>query len=127
MRGMAKVRRVQVLILTLCIALLAGTLAQAQSYDPDQDLPDPTKFQRRIEKLGRGLSNVLFGWAELPLQWNDGVQMQRPLTEILVTDTIKGTTKSFMRMGIGVYEFFTFYWDTGDRDYEPVLEPDYLF
>lgn len=127
MRGTGNFRRFQLLALALVVAMLAGSVAHAQSYDPDQDLPQPTKFQKRLEKMGRGLSNVLFGWAELPLQWHNGVEMQRPLTEILVTDTIKGTTKVFMRMGIGVYEFFTFYWDTADSNYEAVLEPDYLF
>ena len=31
----------------------------AQSYDPDQDVPNPTLAEKRLEKLGRGLSNIL--------------------------------------------------------------------
>jgi len=102
-------------------------MATAQSYDPDQDIPHPTKFQKRLEKMGRGLSNILFGWAEIPLAWDRGVQQQRPLTQILTHGTIVGTTKFFMRFGIGIYEFFGF-WDNHDEvGYGPLVEPEYLF
>jgi putative exosortase-associated protein (TIGR04073 family) len=109
-------------------ALTLGSLgAVGQSYDPDQDLPKPTTWGQRVDKLGRGLSNFLFGWAEIPKAWHQGVQYQKPLTEILVTQSLKGFSKALIRTGTGVYEAVTFYTDASENAYEPILEPEYLF
>jgi putative exosortase-associated protein (TIGR04073 family) len=106
---------------------MAATAAAPQSYDPDQDLPHPTQWQKRVEKLGRGLSNVFFGWSELPLAWHRGIQQQRPLTQIITHSTVVGTSRFFIRTGIGVYEVFSFYTSNPNGKYEPMLEPEYLF
>lgn len=116
------------LLAVLFIAVVAiSPIVEAQSYDPDQDIPHPTVFQKRLEKMGRGLSNILFGWAEIPLAWDRGIQQGRPLTQILTHGTIVGTTKFFMRLGIGVYEFFGFWDERDDVGYGPMIEPEYLF
>lgn len=111
----------------LIAALLATPSVSAQSYDPDQDIPHPTIMQKRLEKMGRGLSNILFGWAEIPLAWDRGIRQGRPLTQIVTHGTLVGTTKFFMRLGIGVYEFFGFYAENPEGGYEPMIEPEYLF
>jgi putative exosortase-associated protein (TIGR04073 family) len=107
--------------------MVATTSASAQSYDPNQDIPHPTKLQKRLEKLGRGLSNVLFGWSEIPLAWDRGIQHGQPLTQILAHGTVVGTTKFFMRLGIGIYEVFGFYTENPKGGYDPMIEPEYLF
>lgn len=113
--------------LLVVATMLAAPIVEAQSYDPDQDLPRPTVFQKRLEKMGRGLANILFGWAEIPLTWDKQIRQKRPLTQILTHGTIVGTTKFFMRLGIGIYEFFGF-WDNHDEvGYGPMVEPEYLF
>ena len=104
-----------------------SSFAYAQSYDPDQDIPKPTLLQKRLEKLGRGVSNVLFGWSEIPVVWYSKMKQGKPLTYLLTTAPIIGTTKMFMRMGTGVYEVFTFYTKHPTGDYEPILEPEYIF
>lgn len=106
---------------------LCGSVSYAQSYDPEQDLPTPTVLQKRMNKMGRGLSNFFFGWAEIPVTWYEKMQQGKPLTYLLTTAPILGTTKTFMRMGTGVYEFFTFYMTYPVGDYEPILEPEYIF
>lgn len=106
---------------------LSSTVATAQSYDPDQDLQQPSVFEKRIEKLGRGLSNIFFGWTEIPVTWHMKMKQGKPLTYLLSTAPVMGGVRAFMRTGIGVYETFTFPVDTGDRNYEPILEPEYLF
>ena len=113
--------------LFLAAVMLVSPVATAQSYDPEQDVPHPTKIQKRVEKMGRGLSNILFGWAEIPLAWDRGIRQKRPLTQILTHGTIVGTTKFFMRLGLGVYEFFGFWHEHKEVGYEPMLEPEYLF
>ncbi|MFP6582220.1 MAG: exosortase system-associated protein, TIGR04073 family, partial [Candidatus Hydrogenedentota bacterium] len=80
-----------------------------------------------VEKLGRGLSNILFGWSEIPVTWDRKMKQGKGLTYLLSTAPVMGAVRAFMRTGIGVYEVFTFPVDTGDRNYEPILEPEYLF
>ena len=115
-----------VAVFVACV-ILAGATAAPQSYDPDQDLPKPTVWQKRLEKLGRGVSNILFGWSEIPIAWNQQIVQQRPLTEILTHGTIVGTSRFLMRTGIGVYETVSFFTSSKKRKYEPFLEPEYLF
>jgi putative exosortase-associated protein (TIGR04073 family) len=107
--------------------MLVGAAAAPQSYDPDQDIPHPTIWQKRLEKLGRGVSNVLFGWAEIPRAWHQQIQQQRPFTQLITHGTIVGTSRFFIRTGLGVYETFSFYTSSKERKYEPFLEPEYLF
>lgn len=107
--------------------VFSGAGAMAQSYDPAQDLPQPTKWQKRIEKLGRGVSNVVFGWTEIPLTVDEKINQGKPLTYILTTAPIVGTVKAIMRTGVGAYEIVTFTGTKPERNYEPILEPAYLF
>lgn len=112
------------LILALC---LSTTLATAQSYDPDQELKPPTVFEKRVEKLGRGIGNILFGWTEIPITWHKKMKQGKSLQYLLSTAPVMGTVRAFMRTGVGFYEVFTFPSDTAENNYEPILEPEYLF
>lgn len=116
-----------VAIVAAVAIILTSSFAFAQSYDPNQDLPKPTKLQKRLNKLGRGLSNVLFGWTEIPVTWDQKMKQGKPLTYLLSTAPVLGTSRAFMRTGTGVYELFTFYWSNPQGDYEAILEPDYIF
>jgi putative exosortase-associated protein (TIGR04073 family) len=116
--------------LAIAVALVVGLetgAAFAQSYDPSQDLPQPTVWQKRIDKFGRGISNILFGWTEIPLTIDEKIKQGKPLTYIVANAPIVGTVKAFMRTGVGVYEVFTFAGTKPERNYEPILEPEYLF
>lgn len=112
------------LIVALC---LSTTVANAQSYDPDQELQPPTVFEKRVEKLGRGIGNILFGWTEIPVTWHKKMKQGKSLQYLLSTAPVMGTVRAFMRTGVGVYEVFTFPADSAENNYEPVLEPEYLF
>lgn len=105
----------------------SSSIAQAQSYDPDQDIPKPTVFEKRVEKLGRGINNVLLGWLEIPVTWDHKMKQGKPLTYLLTTAPLIGLVRGVMRTGTGVYEIFTFPLDREENNYETVLEPDYLF
>jgi putative exosortase-associated protein (TIGR04073 family) len=107
--------------------MLMAAVAVPQSYDPDQDLPKPTKWEKRIQKLGRGLSNVLFGWSEIPLAWHRQIQLERPFTQIVTHGTVVGTSRFLIRTGLGIYETFSFYTSSKERKYDPMIEPEYLF
>lgn len=112
------------LILALC---LSTTLATAQSYDPDQELKPPTVFEKRVEKFGRGLGNILFGWVEIPVTMHKKMRQGKGLQYLLSTAPVMGTVRAFMRTGVGFYEVFTFPADSAENNYEPILEPEYLF
>ena len=111
----------------LTAVFFSSSFAYAQSYDPDQDIPTPTMLQKRMSKMGRGLSNFLFGLTEIPMTMYTKMKQGKSLTYLLTTAPVLGTTKAFMRMGTGVYEFFTFYTKHPGGDYEPILEPEYIF
>jgi len=109
------------------VFFLEGGLALAQSYDPSQEIPAPTMLQKRVDKLGRGLTNILFGWTEIPVTWDKKMKQGKPLTYLFGTAPVVGTVRAFMRTGVGVYELFTFYWDKPAVSYEALIEPEYVF
>lgn len=111
------------------IAVLAfdTTVVLAQSYDPQQAIQKPTLLEKRLTKLGRGLSNILFGWAEIPLTFDKKMKQGKPLTYLVAVVPVLGTTKAFMRTGIGIYEVFTFANTKTSVNYDAILEPEYIF
>lgn len=127
MKRLCQIGTISVATLLIAVISLSSNLAISQSYDPDQDLPTPSVFERRVEKLGRGISNVLFGWTEIPVTWNVKMKQGKPLTYLLSTAPLMGTIRAGMRTGVGIYEVFTFPIDTQHDSYEPILEPEYLF
>jgi len=80
-------------------AALVGTLVgggprAAQAQDP-------------IHKAGRGLTNVLTCWIELPKQIHLGSQEANPVTG-LAWGLVKGIGLTGLRGGVGIYEAVTF-------------------
>lgn len=120
--------RIWVAIIVVALTLIMSNFdVLAQSYDPDQDLPSPTKLEKRLNKLGRGISNVLFGWTEVPVTWNQKMKQGKPLTYLLTTAPVLGVARAFMRTGTGIYEVVTFTGPHKRVSYEALIEPDYLF
>lgn len=112
----------------LVVALLAmPATTSAQIYNPDEDLPKPTGLEKRLTKLGRGLSNIMFGWAEIPVTFDEKLNQGKPLAYLLGVVPVLGTARAFMRTGTGVFEVVTFPFSDKDVNYEAVLEPEYIF
>jgi len=101
--------------------------ASAQTYDPDLDLPKPTGFEKRLEKLGRGISNVLFGWAEIPVTFDEKLKQGKPLAYLVGVVPVLGTARAVMRTGTGVFEIVSFPVSDDDVNFDAVLEPEYIF
>jgi putative exosortase-associated protein (TIGR04073 family) len=125
-------RKFSTLQIGLAIALIASvgfgsSMVIAQSYDPEQDIPNPTLFDKRANKFGRGFSNLLWGWTEIPMTMHMSKKRGKPLTYILGTAPVLGTVRAFMRTGTGVYEMVTFMRSSQEINYEPLIEPDYIF
>jgi len=126
-------RKRRVWIKGICaLAVISLTVSSAsvfaQSYDPDDELPVPTKLEKVMTKLGRGLSNLFLGVAEIPVTWDAKLKRGKPLSYLLTVAPVMGTTRAVMRMGIGVYEIATFAWPTNkQKNFEAILEPEYIF
>lgn len=119
------VRLVAVMVLATLVLESAPVLAQ--SYDPADELPTPTLLEMRLNKLGRGLSNIFFGWTEIPLTWDRKMKQGKPLTYLLSVAPVMGVTRAGIRTGVGFYETFTFIKPTPELNYEPIVEPEFLF
>lgn len=102
------------IIFAMALLLLGGTVVSARER-PDikgADRVDTWLAQHNLhpafDKLGRGVSNFLLGWLEIPLN------MQKRYT---ASDTIGsriagagiGAFKGAIRMGVGFYETITFF------------------
>jgi len=106
---------------------LGSSLVMAQSYDPEQDVPSPTLFDKRANKFGRGFTNLFWGWTEIPVTMHLAKKRGKSLTYILGTAPVLGTIRAFMRTGTGVYEMVTFAGSKTKVNYEPLIDPEYIF
>ncbi|MFA6239803.1 MAG: exosortase system-associated protein, TIGR04073 family [Candidatus Hydrogenedentales bacterium] len=117
---------------SVCVVLIAAVMlipavSWSQSYDPDDEIRPPTGFEKRLTKLGRGLSNVLLGWAEIPVTFDRKLKEGKPLGYLLGVVPVLGTTRAVLRTGTGVYEMFTFPVSDKEVNFDPILEPEYIF
>jgi len=123
-------KRMFIAALTVLVAvaiLSGGKPVRAQDYDPDLDLPQKTKFEKSMTKLGRGFSNILFGWAEIPVTFDKKVKEGKPLAYLFGVAPVLGTAKAVIRTGTGVFETVTFSSSPAKVNYEPLIEPEYIF
>jgi len=116
----------------LSIAIIAAFVLQsmplmAQHYDPDEDLPRKTGMEKSLTKLGRGISNVLFGWAEIPLTFDKNLKKGKPLGYLVGVAPVLGLARAAMRTSTGVIEMVSFPFSDREINYEAVLEPEYIF
>ena len=63
--------------------------------------------QDPIHKAGRGVTNLLTGWIELPKQIHMGSQEANPVSG-LAWGLVKGVGLTVLRGGVGIYEAVTF-------------------
>ena len=57
--------------------------------------------------MGRGVTNLLTGWIELPKHIHEGLQESNPVSG-LGMGVLKGTGLTLLRGGLGLYEAVTF-------------------
>jgi putative exosortase-associated protein (TIGR04073 family) len=81
--------------------------------------------QDAFSKLGRGVANTLTGWVELPKNVYDTSVEDNALTGMTL-GLAKGAGMTLVRMGAGIFEIATFPFPLPE-DYEPLLEPEYIF
>ena len=100
---------------TLLLGLATSGLADIQ--DPPSNDYGPTR------KLGRGLSNLVFGISELPTTIAK-VNDREGNSAAAGYGVVRGVGRSLMRMGAGLAEIFTFPAPIVRGTYYPILPPE---
>lgn len=109
------------------VMLLQVTPVAAQVYNPDEDLPKPTGLEKSLTKLGRGLSNIFLGWAEVPMTFDRKLKEGKPFAYLFGVAPVLGSARAIMRTSTGVFEVVSFPVTDREVNFEAVLEPDYIF
>jgi len=103
------------LSVTFLLALVIPSFADIQ--DPPSNDHGPTR------KFGRGLSNLVFGIAELPATIGK-INRREGNTAAAGYGVVRGLGRSGMRMGSGLFDLLTFPFPTNHRTYYPLLRSD---
>ncbi|MCH2174096.1 MAG: exosortase system-associated protein, TIGR04073 family [Lentisphaeria bacterium] len=114
----------------MAVAIFAtlSFVTSTQANEPDADLTrvEPRGFAVSMDhtptrKLGRGISNILFGILEVPYTM---VQVDREYGGAagFTWGLIKGVKRFVIRVVVGVYEVFTFWGKQGT-----IIEPEFPF
>lgn len=100
----------------LAVALVFGfaSTSFADIQDPPGNDYGPTR------KLGRGLANVVFGVAELPVQIAR-VNEREGNSAALSYGVVRGLGRTCMRFHAGLWEMFSFPFPANQGTYRPVL------
>lgn len=104
--------------------LLSAALVFGFAISSFADIQDPpSNDYGPTRKLGRGLSNLVFGIAELPVTIAK-VNAREGNSAAAGYGVVRGLGRSGMRMGSGLFEFLTFPFSTNHRTYYPLLRSD---
>ncbi|MDG2123324.1 MAG: exosortase system-associated protein, TIGR04073 family [Verrucomicrobiales bacterium] len=87
-------------VLTLLVASL-GTWAVADIQSP------PGASNGAIKKLGRAVSNLIYGATEIPATWSRTLDSEGS-NSAATYGVLKGVEKTVVRVGYGLYELVTF-------------------
>ena len=100
----------------LAAALLIGiaTVCRADIQDPPANDHGPTR------KLGRGLSNLVFGWSEV---FPTAAKVNEDEGNLAAAGygVVRGVGRGFARFGVGLYETFLFPFPVNHGTYMPIL------
>ncbi|MGY8639643.1 MAG: exosortase system-associated protein, TIGR04073 family [Verrucomicrobiales bacterium] len=86
----------KIAVALLFIALAAPLMADIQA--------PPKSKQTSAHKLARGLTNIIYGWSELPTSIYRSAELGDPIAEVWVGGIIRGLERTGQRLSYGVYE-----------------------
>lgn len=102
-------------LLTAALLLSFVAICRADIHDPPSNAQGPTR------KLGRGISNLLFGWSELPTTIHQ-VNSEEGNSAAFGYGVVRGVGRSTLRMQAGIFEILTWPFPIVRGTYLPVLE-----
>ena len=94
-------------------------VASAKASDRVDEMMGRYNLYPAFEKLGRGASNALGGWLEIPFNIQTRYS-QSDTGGSLLTGVAHGLLKAVVRTGVGVYEVATFFLPYPEN-YAPIL------
>ncbi|PZR74355.1 MAG: exosortase system-associated protein, TIGR04073 family [Chthoniobacterales bacterium] len=103
-------------LLAAAVVLGFASYAFADIQDPPSNDYGPTR------KLGRGISNVVFGIAELPVTIAR-VNEREGNSAAGGYGVVRGLGRSYMRFHAGLFEIFSFPFPVNRGTYYPILPP----
>jgi putative exosortase-associated protein (TIGR04073 family) len=103
-------------LLSAALVLGFASAAFADIQDPPSNDYGPTR------KLGRGISNVVFGIAELPVTIAK-INEREGNSAAAGYGVVRGLGRSYMRFHAGLFEIFSFPFPVNRGTYYPVLRP----
>ena len=102
---------------------LAAALFLAFAISSSADIQDPpSNDYGPTRKLGRGISNVVFGIAELPVSIAR-VNSREGNAAAASYGVVRGVGRSWMRFHTGLAEVFSFPFPANRGTYYPILKP----
>ena len=105
----------------LVVAALIFALARscfADIQDP------PANDYGRTRKVGRGLSNVVLGWAEFPVQMAR-VNDREGNSAAFGYGLVRGLGRTYIRVHAGLFEMLSFPFPVNQGTYRPILPSHY--
>jgi putative exosortase-associated protein (TIGR04073 family) len=103
--------------------LFAAALLFAFAISSFADIQDPpSNDYGPTRKLGRGLSNLFFGIAELPTTIAK-VNAREGNSAAAGYGVVRGLGRSYMRFHAGLFEIFSFPFPVNRGTYYPILPP----
>ena len=100
------------IVLVLAISIPMGWAEETPQAPQGSDQVDQVMLRYNLhpafEKFGRGLSNFLGGWLEIPLTI-DQRYTENDKAASLFTGAVYGLVRGVVRTGVGAYEAVTFF------------------
>ena len=83
------------------------------------------RYEDMTYKLGRGLTNIVTGFLELPTSIDSNLD-ESGIYKGTFFGLFEGLIKTIVRVGAGVYETITFPLEY-PADYKPLVEPEFIY
>lgn len=115
---------VHILLAALILGLFTLTPSAASAQVDEDVYRENTDISKMFHKLGRGVSNVLLGWVEIPKTISKEWRQTEPFTGTIM-GAIKGFGYAVMRTFAGFYEIISFPFPV-PRNYEPIMYPEFV-
>lgn len=104
-------------LVALALSVVFAAVSRADIHDPPSNDYGPTR------KLGRGVSNLLFGWSELPTTIAK-INQDEGNSAAAGYGVVRGVGRSVLRIGTGLFEILTFPAPLARGTYFPFLEDE---
>lgn len=123
MKASVRSKRFRLGVVGLAAALFLGAVSTASAVGPLYLSTYPSKI---TNKFGRGLGNILFCWAEIPLEINQEIQDTDPVTGLFVGGG-QGIYYTGRRLVLGVVDVVTFPIDIYGNNYQSIQRTEFPF